>query len=35
MSGFSTAGLGRLAEVAASHVGPDRVPGARGARCFG
>jgi CubicO group peptidase (beta-lactamase class C family) len=27
MSGFSTAGLERLAEVAASHVGPDRVPG--------
>jgi CubicO group peptidase (beta-lactamase class C family) len=27
MSGLSTAGLERLAEVAASHVGPDRVPG--------
>jgi CubicO group peptidase (beta-lactamase class C family) len=27
MSGFSTAGLERLADVAASHVGPDRVPG--------
>jgi len=27
MSGFSTAGLDRLAEVAASHVGSDRVPG--------
>lgn len=27
MSGFSTAGLERLAEVAASHVAPDRVPG--------
>jgi CubicO group peptidase (beta-lactamase class C family) len=27
MSGSSTAGLERLAEVAASHVGPDRVPG--------
>lgn len=27
MSGLSTAGLARLAEVAASHVGPERVPG--------
>jgi CubicO group peptidase (beta-lactamase class C family) len=27
MSGLSAAGLERLAEVAASHVGPDRVPG--------
>ncbi len=27
MSGFSKAGLERLADVAASHVGPDRVPG--------
>jgi CubicO group peptidase (beta-lactamase class C family) len=27
MSGFSSAGLERLAEVAASHVGPDWVPG--------
>lgn len=27
MSAFSTAGLERLADVAASHVGPDRVPG--------
>ena len=27
MSGLSTAGLERVAEVAASHVGPDRVPG--------
>jgi len=27
MSGLSAEGLGRLAEVAASHVGPDRVPG--------
>ena len=27
MSGLSATGLGRLAEVAASHVGPDRVPG--------
>jgi CubicO group peptidase (beta-lactamase class C family) len=27
MSGLSAQGLGRLAEVAASHVGPDRVPG--------
>jgi CubicO group peptidase (beta-lactamase class C family) len=27
MSGLSTAGLARLAQVAASHIGPDRVPG--------
>ncbi len=27
MSGFTAAGLARFAEVAASHVGPDRVPG--------
>lgn len=27
MSGFASAGLERLTEVAASHVGPDRVPG--------
>jgi CubicO group peptidase (beta-lactamase class C family) len=27
MSGFTDAGLERLAEVAASHVGPDRAPG--------
>jgi hypothetical protein len=27
MSGLSTAGLARLTEVAASHVGPERVPG--------
>ena len=27
MSGLSTTGVHRLAEVAASHVGPDRVPG--------
>src|SRR5437879_285857 len=27
MSGLSTVGLERLAEVAASHVGPDRIPG--------
>lgn len=27
MSGLSAAGLDRVAEVAASHVGPDRVPG--------
>jgi hypothetical protein len=27
MSGFSAAGLERRAEVAASHVGPTRVPG--------
>ncbi len=27
MSGFSSAGLEHVAEVAASHVGPDRVPG--------
>src|SRR5438093_10903402 len=31
MGGLSRAGLERLAEVAASHVGPDQVPG-RGAR---
>ena len=27
MIGLSNAGLERLAEVARSHVGPDRVPG--------
>src|SRR5436305_14739757 len=27
MSGLSGAGLGQVAEVAASHVGPERVPG--------
>jgi CubicO group peptidase (beta-lactamase class C family) len=27
MSGLSAAGLGRMAEIARSHVGPDRVPG--------